>query len=1169
MNPLDKIKEKLKSKPVITEKKPIDIVIPVPKKKEEVKLAVKIEDKRDADFDREALKRKLAQQKMSKVTVKIPYEPEPTIKETKKETILEEPILEGEQEQETKRAKKTTKKLIVIEEDSDGDDIPKPQEDIIEGEQEQVEQGEQEQKKEETQLKTRKPRTLKEPRGIVTLAPEDWVEFGDENFFKRFAAKEPKINIKVSSYYMNNREIFVNFINSLFEPYKKEMESLENTISCDTIRKGSGEFALLTHQKLIRDYINLYTPYRGLLLFHGLGSGKSCSSIAIAEGFKDHRKIIVMLPKSLRRNYMEEMKKCGDSIYKKKQYWEWVSIEDRPDALNTLSSVLNLSVEYIKKHKGAWLVNVTKPSNFKSLSNSEKTSLDKQIDEMINAKYEFIHYNGLRRKRFGELTNNFETNLFDNTITIIDEAHNLVSRIIGKLNKEKLHLTERGEMKKIPKTLALIMYDMLLRAKNCRIVLLSGTPMINYPNELSVMFNILRGYIKTWEIPLEVKTSKQVDENRLKELFKDEKVVDYIEYSPSNSRLLVTRNPFGFKNKFDKTKTYKGVSGEKKDSNGDYVPDNNFVSDESFERNIINILKSNDIEVQPVGIKIHNYTALPTDLDSFVTNFINKNTNEVKNINMFKKRILGLTSYFRSAQEDLLPQYEKTPMYHHIIKIPMSDIQFKEYEKIRIKERESEKDAQKTSAKRSDNIYGEKSTSTYRIFSRLICNYYVPMRPKLENLGNKTKNKKGEEELDMDDDLDNEAEGEIEIEDYLELYSKEKSKALNEKDVVFGEKRKEYERLLQETLINMEENKSAYFSKEALKNYSPKFLAMIENIINPENKGLHLVYSQFRTMEGIGLFSLVLNTFGFARFKIKKSFAGVWELNMREEDLGKPTYALYTGTETEEEKEILRNIFNGDWDNVSANIVDQLKEISNNNNMGEIIKVFMITSSGSEGITLLNTRYVHVMEPYWHPVRVEQVIGRARRICSHSALPKALQTVEVFIYLMTFTENQLKSDLSVELRRNDLSKRLPRVPITTDEYLYEISSIKEEISRQLIKAIKESSIDCVVYSKASKEGLQCLTFGEPKNNKFAFVPNIEKQENQAVEEINKVAITWTAKPVTINGIKYAARKMSSSEYYIYDIDSYENAVANGGEPRLIGTYKILPDGKKVFNTLIT
>ena len=46
---------------------------------------------------------------------------------------------------------------------------------------------------------------------------------------------------------------------------------------------------LLTHQKIVRDYINLYTPYRGLLLYHGLGSGKTCSSISIAEGLKTHQ----------------------------------------------------------------------------------------------------------------------------------------------------------------------------------------------------------------------------------------------------------------------------------------------------------------------------------------------------------------------------------------------------------------------------------------------------------------------------------------------------------------------------------------------------------------------------------------------------------------------------------------------------------------------------------------------------------------------------------------------------------------------------------------------------------------------------------------------------------------------------------------------------------------
>ena len=56
----------------------------------------------------------------------------------------------------------------------------------------------------------------------------------------------------------------------------------------------------------------------------------------------------------------------------------------------------------------------------------------------------------------------------------------------------------------------------------------------------------------------------------------------------------------------------------------------------------------------------------------------------------------------------------------------------------------------------------------------------------------------------------------------------------------------------------------------------------------------------------------------------------------------------------------------------------------------------MITASGAEGISLRNVRYVHLVDPYWHPVRLEQVIGRARRICSHKDLPPELQTVTVY-----------------------------------------------------------------------------------------------------------------------------------------------------------------------------
>ena len=81
-----------------------------------------------------------------------------------------------------------------------------------------------------------------------------------------------------------------------------------------------------------------------------------------------------------------------------------------------------------------------------------------------------------------------------------------------------------------------------------------------------------------------------------------------------------------------------------------------------------------------------------------------------------------------------------------------------------------------------------------------------------------------------------------------------------------------------------------------LNDYSPKFLKMLQNISNTQNKGLHLIYSQFRSLEGIGMFSLVLNANGLAQFKIKKE-GDSWAMDIAPEDEDKPTYALYTGTE--------------------------------------------------------------------------------------------------------------------------------------------------------------------------------------------------------------------------------------------------------------------------------
>ena len=1155
MNPLDLIKQKLMTKPSLNQIEPVMISIKGKKDRGENEQQQKtvIIDDVDANYDFEGFKKKLEDNKLSKVKIK------PALELIEEKQIVE-PIIQVTNLKEPKKVKKLEKKKLTLLEDEpleivELDVLPKKID--VEVEEEVVKQKE-----------PRKGRTTKKiEKGIAILGPESIVEIGETSLNERIAKKQPPVLLRVSSYYMNNRELFVNFINSLFEPYKKEIDEMKSNISCDDIGKNEGDFSLLTHQKIVRDYMNLFTPYRGLLLYHGLGAGKTCSSIAIAEGMKDTKKIIIMLPASLRTNYMEELKRCGDSLYKKNQYWEFISTVNHPEALQTLSSILNLSQDYIQKHKGAWFVNIKKSSNFEELSAIEKKSLDDQLNEMIRNKYVFINYNGLRTKRLEELTSGFTKNLFDNSVIIIDEAHNLISRIVNKIKKEKaIPENERGEKEYSPKFLSTKLYEYLMSAKNARVIMLTGTPIINYPNEFGILFNILRGYIKTWNFPLNVKTSKKVDRTTLQEILIGEKVLDYLDYSPSSKILTITRNPYGFKNKIKSSSGYQGVSNVKKDETGNNIFDVDSISDEEFERRIISILRKNDIEILTDGIKIKNLKALPDDFDLFENQYIDSVTKKLKNVDSLKRRIIGLSSYFKSAQESLLPTFTKTlGVDYQIVRIPMSDFQFKIYESARREERKLEKSSKKP--QKLDELFKEAS-STYRIFSRLYCNFVMNDRPL------PISKKKSTQEVEKIANDEGEQINDTNVTDILKQAQKEEVN-VDVNDENEGEQEGDqildklggisYKERIDAAIKTIKEHSNDYLTPEGLAKYSPKFLHMLDNIKDPEYVGLHLVYSQFRTLEGIGLFSLVLEKNGFARFKIKKNNSDIWEIDIPDEDLGKPSYALYTGTETTEEKEIIRRIYNGEWDYVPTNISNELKKIANNNNMGEIIKVLMITSSGSEGINLRNTRYVHIMEPYWHPVRAEQVIGRARRICSHKNLPRALQTVEVFVYLMVFSAEQLKSDDAIELKRKDLSKGEPKVPVTSDQLLYEISEIKANLSLQLTDAIKESAFDCYIYSNG-----KCFNFGDPTNTKFSYVPDYSNQQNDITVKANKRKIEWEGKPITLNGEEYVYRRMSRNLLNIYDKKSYLNALENSDIiPLQIGTLEINEKGDKVFKQLIT
>ena len=1372
MSNLEALKERLKHKPEVRPNEGVRVLLAPLSSEEQIgkieKQTIITVDKDDGKRAQEILE-KIKQNKLSNVIKKIAEEP-------KVEILSKAPEKEKEKEK-AKKPKKLQKDTIVLVEEQEKNPRDEPNMNVQEEQKEEQE--------EEMVIAPRKRTTKKVQKGVIELGPEHMIKIGDTKLEKRLP-QIPVFDMKVSSYYMNNREIFVNFINDLFKDYKEDLLDETKGISCEDIGKDTGKVSLLTHQKIVKDYMNLYTPYRGLLLYHGLGSGKTCTSIGIAEGMKSARKVIIMTPASLRRNYMEEIKKCGDLLYRKNQYWEWISVDSNPSFIEPLSGVLGLAQEYIKRNHGAWLVNITKLSNYTELSSSDKKILNDQLDEMINNKYTFINYNGLRRDRFKQLTKNFEDNIFDNAVVIIDEAHNLISRIVNKVNSiSKFSEKKRGPGALLPQSLSLLLYEFLLKADNCRIVLLTGTPIINYPNEIGILFNILRGYIKTWNFSLNTDTNKKLSKETLQEIFAREKVMDYIEYSSTSKTLTVTRNPYGFENKITSS-GYKGVTNEKKEKRNDkgeiehdtkghvLYNERGQISDSEFVQRIVKLLKKNDISTSSNGTTYTVNTALPDTLEEFINNFINKDSGNVTNVDKFKRRIIGLTSYFRSAQEELLPSYDRN-FDRHEVYCPMSDYQFNIYENYRHEERKVEKPDKKSAGTiDSDGIFKEPS-STYRIFSRLACNFVMPTPPgrpnpsqyriieegkKSEKLFDWMKEKYFKNKDEYDEDIKvklnefyeaipeeqlKDSENQKIIKHILDLYlteyftkhyrssikelaesmgfgsifnkkkldeqpktkvkekekegvtatkatkekekeearaakvvkerekeekeqakktkerekeekAKEKEAKAKEKEEAKAEKERrkaeklakgggddgedgedededdgddeddedkddedkddedeakgggeddeekenpaekfinendeeevksihlenykdedailreteelegdellekmgnvEYKEAIKNSMRYLQIHSQEYLSPEGLKTYSTKYLAMLDNIDDPEHKGLHLIYSQFRSMEGIGIFCLVLEANGFAKFKIKRTGTNGWEINMSEEDMGKPCYALYTGTEDAEEREIIRNIYNGTWDYIPNNIATQLKSKSSNNNLGEIIKILMITSAGSEGINLRNTRYVHIMEPYWHPVRVEQVIGRARRICSHQSLPKELQTVEVFIYIMTFTEGQLNSDFAIELKLKDLSKNAPYLPQTSDQKLYEISTIKEQLTTQLLRSVKESSIDCATHIQSStKEGLVCLSFGRPTASEFSYNPHYSQDENDTVANLNKEKIDWDAKPFTFKqtGKRYMLR-MDTKQVYDYDSVIQAKQIP-GVRPILIG-----------------
>ena len=213
-------------------------------------------------------------------------------------------------------------------------------------------------------------------------------------------------------------------INKKFKHYKLKPSTATMEDIC--IPK---KFKLQPQQMFLRDYFKSNLSGKGLLIYHMIGAGKTCTVISITEQFIKKMKIIVVLPAALVGNFRDELRsECGGSYY--------------------LTSEERLMLKTLK----------SSDKNYKKIINKS--------DERIDSIYTIYSYH-----KFVDLCKENQIKL-KNTLLVIDEIQNMISET-GTFYSSLKEVIDKSDDK-------------------TRIILLSATPMFNAPNEIALTLNLLK-----------------------------------------------------------------------------------------------------------------------------------------------------------------------------------------------------------------------------------------------------------------------------------------------------------------------------------------------------------------------------------------------------------------------------------------------------------------------------------------------------------------------------------------------------------------------------------------------------------------------------------------------------------------------------------------------------
>lgn len=234
---------------------------------------------------------------------------------------------------------------------------------------------------------------------------------------------------------------------------------------------------------------------------------------------------------------------------------------------------------------------------------------------------------------------------------------------------------------------------------------------------------------------------------------------------------------------------------------------------------------------------------------------------------------------------------------------------------------------------------------------------------------------------------------------------------------------------------------SRIFAPENIGRYSAKIKNICDKIMISD--GIILVYSQYID-GGVVPIALALEELGFTRYsaagansslfrsKPTQSIDAITMLSQRQHQAQFPNqpfrparYSVITGDPT-----------------ISPDNLYELKALTGDDNThGENVKVVIISVAGSEGLDFKNIRQVHILEPWYNMNLLEQIIGRAIRNCSHKRLPYSHRNVELYLYGTQLTNPEIEA---------------------IDLYLYRLSEFKAVKIGLVSRVLRTSAVDCLL-----------------------------------------------------------------------------------------------------------